>query len=85
MEIVQAFTQLGPAVERGGVVALLLLMLCVLAWDWWRLRKELGKVYTQRDRALLSLVKCKTTLEANKIAIDLRDIEELLPKPNGAG
>lgn len=82
MEIVTAFTQLGPLIEKGGVVALLVLIVVVLAWECWRLRKELGKVYVQRDRALLSVVKCKTVLEARQIQVDLSDIRDLIP--NGA-
>ena len=83
MEIVSAVTQLGPLIEKGGVVALLVLMIVVVGWDWWRLRKELAKVYAQRDRALLGLVKCKTILESKQITVDLSDIRDLIP--NGQG
>lgn len=84
--ILNSLPQLVDIVQKGGVVGVLLLICFVLGYEIKRGRRiihesrnELHVVYGQRDRALLAVVKCKTLLEANKIAVDLSDVQAMIP------
>lgn len=84
--ILNSLPQLVDIIQKGGVVGVLLLMCGVLVYEIRRSRRiiherqnELATVYGQRDRALLAVVKCKTLLEANKIAVDLSDVQAMIP------
>lgn len=84
--ILGALPQLVEIVQKGGVIGVLLLACGVLAYEIKRSRRiihdkqnELSTVYGQRDRALLAVVKCKTLLEANKISVDLSDVQAMIP------
>lgn len=82
MDPISALPALAGLIEKGGVIALLLLVALVLGYEVRRLRKENGNVYRQRDRALLMVVKLKTVCESNKIVVDLSDVRDMIP--NGA-
>lgn len=84
--ILGSLPQLVEIVTKGGVVGVLLIVCGVLVYEIKRSRtiihdkqNELAAVYGQRDRALLAVVKCKTLLEANKIAIDISDVQAMIP------
>lgn len=77
--ILGSLPQLAALIEKGGVVGLMLIFLGIAVYEVVRLRKENKSIYVQRDRAVVGLVKCKTLLEANKIAVDLSEIKDLIP------
>lgn len=84
--ILNSLPQLVEIVNKGGVIGVLILVCAVLIYEIKRSRRiihdkqdELAAVYGQRDRALLAVVKCKTLLEANKIAVDLSDVQAMIP------
>lgn len=79
--------QLAGLIEKGGIIGLLLIACGVLVWEIKRGRSslldkqhELAVVYAQRDKALMALVKVKTICEANKLPVDLSDLDALLQK-----
>lgn len=79
--------QLAGLIEKGGVVGVMLIVCVVLVYEIRRgrttahaLRGQLQEVYTQRDKALLALMKVKTICEAKNIKVDFSDVEALLPK-----
>ncbi len=65
-------------VEKLSVAGLLVIALAVLGWDYLRVRKDLVKVYGQREKARLGFVKCKAACDANNIRVDLSDLTDLL-------
>lgn len=84
--ILSSLPQLVDVIQKAGVVGVLLIACGVLVYEIRRgrtrehnLRSELAAVYGQRDRALLAVVKCKTLLEANKISVDLADVQAMIP------
>lgn len=85
MDILAALPQLVALIEKGGVTGLLLIACGVLIMEIRRGRKlvydkaaELTKVYAQRDKARLALVRCKAALDTAGVRVDLSDLKELL-------
>lgn len=79
-EIAGTVAQLTAVIDKAGTLGVLVLVCVVLGWYVLKLRKELAGVFAQRDKALLSVVKLKTVCELKGIVVDLRDIEDMLPK-----
>lgn len=85
MDLINALPQLVALIEKGGVIGLLMLACAVLVWEIRRGRRlahekadELQKIYAQRDRARLALVKCKALCDAAGVKFDLSDMANLL-------
>lgn len=77
--------QLAGLIEKGGVIGLLLIVCGVLVYEIKRGRRiahekqnELAKVYGQRDKALMALIKVKTVCESHNIKVDLSDVDALM-------
>lgn len=97
MDLLTALPQLVAVVEKGGVVGAFLVMIVGLILEVRRgrkhvhdLRGELHKIYAQRDRALLIVVKLKTACEAKGVAVDISDVKDLVAEysptvPPGGG
>jgi len=86
--ILAALPQLAGLIEKGGIVGVLLIIIGGLVYEILRgrkhvhaLRTQLAAVYSQRDTALLSVVKLKTICESKGIPVDLRDVQDMLPAP----
>jgi hypothetical protein len=84
--ILSALPQLVDIIEKGGVPGVLMIVIGVLVYEIRRSRRiihdkqdELHAVYSQRDVALLAVVKCKTLLEAKDIDVDLSDVQAMIP------
>lgn len=78
--ILSALPQLADLIQKGGVTGLMLIIAAVLVYEVRRLRMELGKVYANRDRLALAVVKLKTTCDAHEIKVDLSDLKDLMPE-----
>lgn len=77
--IIGALPQLADLIQKAGVIGVLLIVAGVLVYEVRRLRMELGKVYANRDRLALAVVKLKTTCDAHDIRVDLNDLKDLIP------
>lgn len=77
--ILSALPQLAGLIEKGGVIGLLLIVAGVLVYEVRRLRKELDKVYANRDRLALAVAQLRTVCQARGIEVDLDDLKDLLP------
>lgn len=69
-------------IEKGGVVGLLLIVVAVLGWEVIGKRKELAKVYAQRDKYRMGFALCKAECDRANLKPDLSMLNDLL-KENG--
>jgi hypothetical protein len=80
-ELLSAVPQLAGIVEKGGVIGLLLLVVVVLGYEVFRLRKELVRTYAQRDQFRLGYAICKAECERNSLHPDLSMVTNLQEVP----
>lgn len=76
---------LSSHIEKLGIIGVLVVLniltgyaLFKLYGKWEETKKELNRVYAQRDKARLALVKCKAALDAKGITVDLSDVADLV-------
>lgn len=78
-DLLNALPQLAGLIEKGGVIGLLLLVAGVLGSEVWRLRKELVKAYSSRDKYRLGFAVCKAECERAGLKPDLSLLSDLEP------
>lgn len=75
-EIVGVIASFSGVIEKGGIVGVLLITSGTLGRWCFQLRKQLGRVYRQRDFARAVQFRYKAILDINKLTVDIRDIEK---------
>lgn len=71
---------LAGAIEKGGIIAVLLIVIVAGGMDWWRLRKDNKSAYVNLGKAREAVVMFKTLCDLNKIPYDLAGLKELFPE-----
>ena len=76
-ELVGAIASFSGVIEKGGIIAVMMIMLGMLAKYCWSLKKLLAVVYRQRDRSRLIQIRYKGALDNAKITVDVSDIDRI--------
>lgn len=77
-EIVSALPGLAGAIEKGGVIAVLVLIIAVLAFEVRRLRAENRTAFEARNKYRLGFALCKAECDRNGLKPDLSLLTDLL-------
>lgn len=77
-DFVSALPQLAAIVEKAGIIGLLIIAAGVLAWYCLQLRKELLRVYAERDVARLKVERYRATCNEHDIEVDTADLDQML-------
>lgn len=83
-ELLSSLPQLAKLVEQLGVIGLLLGAVGWLVWERKRLMALCAKTFRQRDRARMIAERYRATLAANKIAVDVGDIDAIFQEDGEA-
>lgn len=83
-DILATLTSLSAFIEKGGVIGVLILVICAEAYGlslgrkaYLELRAELVKTYASRDKYRLGYVVCKTACDAAGLKPDLSALHDL--------
>lgn len=77
VEIIGALPSLAGLVEKGGVIAVLIIIIVVLVKEVVRLRAEIKAAYVSRDKYRVGFAICKAECDRANIRIDLSLVNEL--------
>lgn len=74
-ELLAAVPQLASLIEKGGVIGLLVIVAGFLGLEVKRLRRDINRVYGQRDFCRQVRARYKDRLDALGVKVDISDIE----------
>lgn len=78
MAEISALTGLAALVEKGGVIAVLILIIGVLVYEIRRLRTESRAAFASRDKYRIGFAICKSECDRAGIKPDLSMLSDLL-------
>ena len=76
-ELISAITQASGLIEKGGIVAVLMIVIGTVCMEVYRLRKLLTMTYAERDKARMINIRYRSSLNNAQIIVDISDIQDM--------